>query len=571
MPVIPPTNLLSDPGFESGVSLWTPWPSKTTRTQDAAVFRNGSKSMEVAQIDVDGSVGVNSVWRVVTGLTVGQAYKFSAYVQRGAGPQCMVYIAGASMGTNPVAIPNAVWTRIEILFVATSTSETMTIGDTANFQTTSFYVDDVSLVESRIPFTVPGDITLPSFVIPRMSIPTTGDRWVDGWWASGSYELLGADDLVVLHRPENTPAIHLKASNFFGLRVGNPPGGPVYSVTTERIYRRLPEVYRVLDAQNDWQFKTYIASLGDQLNDIDTLIARLELVLPENRARHYESQDEYNTYARPAGLEDTARGWAPIAETSDLFDGRTADADWLPWIAQILGATSIDTTNEAQLRDAMYNNYLGYQAGSRKALLATVRSMLTGTKTVAIYPHHDGAGDDIASIGTMWDVLLVTQLGETPMSSADLIAEIIERGAKPAGVVLHHLIDDSGSGILPVPTFSHTGLGEFTITNYNPAFTYHLSAGSHVGALVRLPNPNSFSKIWVDDGVDTSPKARIERKAYTVTIIGPLESYETAGGCPAGWNYEDYGWVKYCRRYGSTKNPTPVGYTDDNGEWWKVT
>lgn len=68
--------------------------------------------------------------------------------------------------------------------------------------------------------------------------------------------------------------------------------------------------------------------------------------------------------------------------------------------------------------------------------------------------------------------------------------------------------------------------------------------------------------------------------AYTfhTETTGPapmLDSYETAvAACPGGYNLEDYGWVKYCRRYGTAptktvKDPTPSGYTDTGTEWSK--
>jgi len=66
--------------------------------------------------------------------------------------------------------------------------------------------------------------------------------------------------------------------------------------------------------------------------------------------------------------------------------------------------------------------------------------------------------------------------------------------------------------------------------------------------------------------------------AYTfhTETTGPapmLDSYETpVAACPSGYNLEDYGWVKYCRRYGTAptrtvKDPTPAGYTDTGTEW----
>lgn len=66
--------------------------------------------------------------------------------------------------------------------------------------------------------------------------------------------------------------------------------------------------------------------------------------------------------------------------------------------------------------------------------------------------------------------------------------------------------------------------------------------------------------------------------AYTFHQVttGPaplLNSYETAvAACPGGYNFEDYGWVKYCRLYGAAptatvKDPIPAGATDDGTQW----
>ncbi len=213
---------------------------------------------------------------------------------------------------------------------------------------------------------------------------------------------------------------------------------PTYSTSTERIYKRLPEAYRILDAQNDWHFKKYISSISDQLNDVDTLVARLEYILPENRVDYYNSLTAYNTYVRPAGIEDPVYGFDPIGETSDLLDGRTADETWLPYIAQLIGASVTTLDTEDEKRDAVILNYLGFRAGSREALEDSAKRVLTGTKYVRVYPHRDGAGGSIFSVGTQWDILIVTRPEETP-SPEDIELEIVRKGAKPAGVILHHI------------------------------------------------------------------------------------------------------------------------------------
>ena len=52
------------------------------------------------------------------------------------------------------------------------------------------------------------------------------------------------------------------------------------------------------------------------------------------------------------------------------------------------------------------------------------------------------------------------------------------------------------------------------------------------------------------------------------TIVG---SFETAGGCPGGWNYENYGWIAYCRlyqpNYSSSLNAPPAGWFNDGSQY----
>lgn len=213
---------------------------------------------------------------------------------------------------------------------------------------------------------------------------------------------------------------------------------PTYSITTERIYHRLPEFYRTLDAQHDFHLKKYISAIADELYDIEQLVARLENIPPAKLADYYATLDAYTTYVRPDGVEDPVLGFAPIGETSDLFDGRTADADWLPYIGQVIGADILSLNTEEDRRDAVIRNYLGFRAGSREALENAAKQVLTGEKYIRVYPHRDGAGDDIGHEGTEWDILLITKGSETPGGTA-VVDEILRKGAKPAGVVLHHM------------------------------------------------------------------------------------------------------------------------------------
>lgn len=239
---------------------------------------------------------------------------------------------------------------------------------------------------------------------------------------------------------------------------GVAPDEPQYTVTTERIYRRIPEFYRTLDRKNNYHLKKYISAMGDVLFEIDLLVARLEYVPPQDRADYYAARNQYNTYYRLAKsmpLYDgeylyngdfaydgvvipSVNGVLPIGETCDLFDGNTAEVEWLPYIGQAIGADLRQLPLEEEQRDAVTRNYLGFKAGSRQSLEEAAKRLLTGTKFVRVYPHRNGADSSLASIGTKWDMLLVTKPDETP-NTTDIIAEIIRKGAKPAGVKLHHI------------------------------------------------------------------------------------------------------------------------------------
>ena len=210
---------------------------------------------------------------------------------------------------------------------------------------------------------------------------------------------------------------------------------PTYSVTTERLHARLPEFYRTLDEQVGWHLKTYLSAMVDELNAINLLMARLEYVPPEERAAYEETFDGYTREPQPDTL---GYDYPPLGQTSDLVDGRTADVDWLPYIGQMIGADVLSLPTAAERRDAVVRNYLGFRAGSRQALAEAAKLTLTGEKYVRVYPHRDGAGSSITNPGTQWDVLIVTKSDETP-SVGDLVEEILRKGAKPAGVVLHHL------------------------------------------------------------------------------------------------------------------------------------
>lgn len=227
---------------------------------------------------------------------------------------------------------------------------------------------------------------------------------------------------------------------------------PVFDLTTERLYSRLPETFRVADVTTDYTLKRYIRGVAAVQGELDRLLARFDrLDIIEQAAKRnapfydYKRRSEY-TGVDVAGditqthdltpAEETALGWAPIDETSDLTDPQSADVEWLGWMGQLVGV-GIDTSalnSDQERRDAVAFASSGFHAGSQQALEDACRSELTGSRYVRVYTHSNLSG--IGS-GTQWEILLVTKVSETP-PSAEVLNAVIRKGAKPAGVVLYH-------------------------------------------------------------------------------------------------------------------------------------
>lgn len=187
---------------------------------------------------------------------------------------------------------------------------------------------------------------------------------------------------------------------------------PAVSAATQRLYDRLPEHLRRADAKQqigDLPLLRYLSLVGDQAGAIDTLVDRFS----------FTPVDE---------------GGAPEDARSDLVDPDNADLAWLPWLAQLVGARLFGLTDETAKRDAIRYASNGWRAGTRAAVADAARSELTGTRGVRVYDH----ATSIATLGddTQWDVLIITRPDETP-DFADVLQAIVDKHAKPAGVVLY--------------------------------------------------------------------------------------------------------------------------------------
>ena len=185
---------------------------------------------------------------------------------------------------------------------------------------------------------------------------------------------------------------------------------PAVHETTLELYRRLPAFYRTADGgQVDWPLLRYLSLLGDQLGELSDLQTRIDYVAPDD-------------------------GGAP-GDTSDLSDPATADQAWLPWLAQHLGVVLPPRLTEAEKRDAVAYASAGWRAGTKTAVADAAKTVLTGSKYARLYDHATTRID--AGTATVWDVLIVTRPSETPDVQA-VLDTVVAKGAKPAGVELHH-------------------------------------------------------------------------------------------------------------------------------------
>lgn len=192
-----------------------------------------------------------------------------------------------------------------------------------------------------------------------------------------------------------------------------PTVGPV----TERLYATLPEVYRDADAaqgagESGYPLLRYLALLLDQLTALEELRTRLTYVAPDER----EDRKPWRRY----GDGSYGEGTYGDTDTADLTDPLTADARWLPWLAQLVGVPIDGLTVEAQ-RAAINTPQQAWARGTPVTIADEARPTLTGGQYVDVRPNYQGNPFLIA---------LVTKAEETPPGYADTVAGLRER---PAG------------------------------------------------------------------------------------------------------------------------------------------
>jgi hypothetical protein len=213
--------------------------------------------------------------------------------------------------------------------------------------------------------------------------------------------------------------------------VGEPfPGDgqiPIMSALVDRLYQRLPEAYRTLDGlDRTWPFKRYLYAVLAQGGAIDATADSIDAVRPVGPA-----------IPEPWALAaDELAVWRAARQSrlSALGDPSQADAGWLAWLAQMVGAHLDPRASISEQRDTIRYATSGYRAGTRDAIADAAKSALTGSQYVAVMPHTKVTGSVIVA-GSAWDITVVTRTSETP-DPAEVLATIVRKGVKPAGAVL---------------------------------------------------------------------------------------------------------------------------------------
>ncbi|MBC8092246.1 MAG: hypothetical protein H7Y15_09980, partial [Pseudonocardia sp.] len=141
---------------------------------------------------------------------------------------------------------------------------------------------------------------------------------------------------------------------------------PFVSDTAQRIYDRLPRVYRVMDVAQNYAFKRYIAGVMTPMADIDAMVERLRGSRPVGPAA-----------PEPWGLDPAELlRWREARSNvnSALTDPDLADPAWLPYLAQLVGAYLDPAASLAERRDIIRFSTSGYRGGTKAALADAARS-----------------------------------------------------------------------------------------------------------------------------------------------------------------------------------------------------
>jgi hypothetical protein len=206
---------------------------------------------------------------------------------------------------------------------------------------------------------------------------------------------------------------------------------PIFHPFVERFYERLPQVWRVMDARQEWTLKRWLAGMCAASCDMDDMLYEMWGSRPVGpiRATPY-----------PAGMSSAElQAWLDARQSrpSGLGDPAVARPAWLPWMAQLAGVALPPGIPISEQRDAIRYATSGWHAGNSASISAAARSALRSSKFSRVIPGWRPDERESGRKSTQWDVTIITRTSETPSPQAVLDA-IISKGVKPAGVFLYH-------------------------------------------------------------------------------------------------------------------------------------
>lgn len=184
-----------------------------------------------------------------------------------------------------------------------------------------------------------------------------------------------------------------------------PQVGPI----TEAVYASLPELYRDADAAQDtgrsnYPLLRYLSLILDQLTPVADYVDRFTYEALDDRDNTSPAWDRY-------GAGTYGEGTYGDTDTADLVDPNTADAAWLPWLAQLLGV-DIEGLGTTDARAKLAAPADSWAHGTPAAITAKVRPQLTGGGYVDVIPHYQGDPYTIAVVTKNDETYGATTWGE---------------------------------------------------------------------------------------------------------------------------------------------------------------
>lgn len=205
------------------------------------------------------------------------------------------------------------------------------------------------------------------------------------------------------------------------------PVPPAVSTFADRLYSRLPDVYRRMDVGQAWLLKRYIDAATYTAGQVETVVDRIRGSRPAGPAT-----------PQPWGLVNAGElgRWVQARAThpSELGDPQLADEVWLPWLASLVGAHLDPAATVPERRDTIQYATSGWRAGTRGAIADAARSALEGSRYATVMVHTKVTAGALVA-GSMWDITVITRASETPDPGA-VLGAILRKGVKPAGAVL---------------------------------------------------------------------------------------------------------------------------------------